>query len=59
MLHFRGSDYGRSSRSTWYNRMDNFLMSSSFAKRKADSNLYFKVEGGRPMMFLLYVDDLS
>ena len=25
---------------------------------KADSNLYFKVEGGRPMILLLYVDDL-
>ena len=23
-----------------------------------DSNLCFKVEGGRPMMLLLYVDDL-
>ena len=25
---------------------------------KADSNLYFKVEGGIPVMLLLYVDDL-
>ena len=25
---------------------------------KADSNLCFKVEGGRPVMLLLYVDDL-
>ena len=29
-----------------------------FIGNKADSNLYFKVEGGRPMMLLLYVDDL-
>ena len=38
--------------------MDNFLMSLGFTKSKAYSNLYFKVEGGRPMMLLLYVDDL-
>ena len=43
---------------TWYSRMDNFVMSLGFTKSKADSNLYFKVEGGRPMMLLLYVDDL-
>ena len=29
-----------------------------FTKSKADSNLYFKVEGGRPIMLLLYVDEL-
>ena len=29
-----------------------------FTKSKADSNLCFKVEGGRPVMLLLYVDDL-
>ena len=33
-------------------------MSLGFTKIKADSNLYFKVEGGRPVMLLLYVDDL-
>ena len=33
-------------------------MSQGFTKSKADSNLYFKVEGGRPVMLLLYVDDL-
>ena len=33
-------------------------MSLGFTKSKADSNLYYKVEGGRPMMLLLYVDDL-
>ena len=29
-----------------------------FTESKADSNLYFKVEGGRPLMLMLYVDDL-
>ena len=38
--------------------MDKFLMSQGFTKSKADSNLYFKVEGGRPVILLLYVDDL-
>ena len=33
-------------------------MALGFTESKADSNLYFKVEGGRPVMLLLYVDDL-
>ena len=33
-------------------------MRLGFTKSKADSNLYFKVEYGRPMILLLYVDDL-
>ena len=58
MLRFRGSDCRRSLGSTWYDRMDNLLMTLGFTKNKADSNLYFKVEGGRPVMLMLYVDDL-
>ena len=38
--------------------MDSFLMSLGFTKSKEDSNLYFKVEYERPMILLLYVDDL-
>ena len=33
-------------------------MSQRFNKSKAYSYLYFKVEGIKPMMLLLYVDDL-
>ena len=33
-------------------------MPLDFTESKVDSNLYFKVEGRRPMMLLLYVDDL-
>ena len=33
-------------------------MALGFTKSKAYSNLCFKVEGGRPVMLLLYVDDL-
>ena len=29
-----------------------------FTKSKADSNLYYKVEEGSPVILLLYVDDL-
>ena len=38
--------------------MDNLLIGIGFTKSKVDSNLYFKVEDGRSMMFLLYVYDL-
>ena len=38
--------------------MYSFLMSLGFTKSKGDSNLYFKVEDRRPVMLLLYVDDL-
>ena len=43
---------------TWYGRIDSFLSSLGFTKSKADSNLYYKVENGNPVMLLLYVDDL-
>jgi hypothetical protein len=42
----------------WYDRIDSFLMSLGFTKSKGDSNLYFKVVDGGPMILLLYVDDL-
>ena len=58
ILRFRGSDYRRSSSSTWYSKMDNLLMALGFTESKANPNLCFKVEGGRPVMLLLYVDDL-
>ena len=58
MLHFRRSDYRRSRGSTWYEKMDSLLVTLGFTKNKEDSNLFLKVEGGRPVMLLLYVDDL-
>ena len=42
----------------WYGRIDAFLMSLEFTKSKANSNLYYKVEGDELMILLLYVDDL-
>ena len=38
--------------------MDKLLKTLGFTESKADSNFYFKVEGGRPVTLLLYVDDL-
>ena len=38
--------------------MDRLLMTLGFTKSKVDSNLYFKVEGGIPVMLMLYIDDL-
>ena len=43
---------------TWYGKIDGFLSSLGFTKSKEDSNLYYKVEEGNPVMLLLYVDDL-
>ena len=38
---------------TWYDRINSFLSSLGFIKSKADSNLYYKVEEGNPMILLL------
>ena len=35
--------------------MDSLLMTLGFTESKEDSNLFFKVEGGRPVMLLLCV----
>ena len=58
MLCFRGNDYRRFRGSTWYNRMEILLMDLGFTESKEDSNIFFKVGGGIPMMLLLYVNDL-
>ena len=38
--------------------IDIFLTSLGFTKSKTDSNLYYKVAEGNPLILLLYVDDL-
>ena len=43
---------------TWYDKIDSFLSNLGFTKSKADSNLYYKVEEGNPLILLLFVDDL-
>ena len=52
MLRFKGSDCRRSLGSTWY------LTSLGLTKSKADSNIYYKVEEGNPVILLLFVDEL-
>ena len=37
---------------TWYSRIDSFLSNLVFTKSKANSNLYYKVEEGNPMILL-------
>ena len=34
------------------------MMTLGFNESKADSKIYFKVEGGIPVMLLLYFDEL-
>lgn len=42
----------------WYERTDNYLMKLDFIRSEVDLNLYFKVENGIPVIFILYVDDI-
>ena len=42
----------------WYGRIDSFLTRLNFTKSKVDPNLYFKVMDDKPVILLLYVDDL-
>jgi hypothetical protein len=37
----------------WYGRIDSFLMSLGFTKSKVDSNLYYKVVDGGPVILLV------
>eukprot|EP00253_Pinus_taeda_P028918 PITA_28918 len=42
----------------WYERIDNYLMKLGFTRSEADPKLYFKVEYDKPLILVLYVDDL-
>jgi hypothetical protein len=42
----------------WYSRIDSYLTDLGFSKTTADDNLYYKVVDGRPLILVLYVDDL-
>ena len=42
----------------WYERIDSYLMKLGFTRSDADLNLYFKVEKDKPLIMVLYVDDL-
>eukprot|EP00253_Pinus_taeda_P014741 PITA_14741 len=42
----------------WYERIDSYLMKLGFTRSDADPKLYFKVEKDRPLILVLYVDNL-
>ena len=42
----------------WYERIDSYLMKLGFTWSESDPNLYLKVEDGKPLILVLYVDDL-
>ena len=42
----------------WYERIDSYLMKLGFTRSNDDSNLYFKVDREKPLILVLYVDDL-
>ena len=42
----------------WYKRIDSYLMKLGFTRSNVDLNLYFKVDRERPLILVLYVNDL-
>ena len=42
----------------WYERIDSYLMKLSFTRSNVDPNLYYKVVQGKPLILVLYVDDI-
>ena len=42
----------------WYERIDSYLMKLGFTRSNADPNHYFKVDREKPLILVLYVDDL-
>ena len=42
----------------WYSKMDAFLLSQNFQRRKSDPNLYLKKYDGNILIIFLYVDDI-
>ena len=42
----------------WYTRIDNYFTKLGFTKSEADANLYHIMVKGKPLIIVLYVDDL-
>ena len=42
----------------WYERIDSYLMKLGFTRSNANLNHYFKVDREKPLILVLYVDDL-
>ena len=43
---------------SWYERIDSYLMKLGFTRSNVDPNLYFKVDMEKPIIIVMYVDDL-
>eukprot|EP00253_Pinus_taeda_P026430 PITA_26430 len=42
----------------WYERINSYLMKMGFTRSEVDPNIYFKVIDDKPLILVLYVDDL-
>lgn len=42
----------------WYARLDKYLLKQNFKKGTANSNIYFKVEGIKLLIVVIYVYDI-
>ena len=42
----------------WYTKIDSYFTKLGFTKSEADANLYHIMVEGKPLMIVLYVDDL-
>eukprot|EP00253_Pinus_taeda_P028444 PITA_28444 len=42
----------------WYTRIDNYFTGLGFTKSEVDANLYHIMVDGKPLIIVLYVDDL-
>eukprot|EP00253_Pinus_taeda_P002257 PITA_02257 len=42
----------------WYERINSYLLKLGFTRSEVDANLYFKVEDDKPLILMMYVDDL-
>jgi len=51
--------YGiKQARKAWYGQIDSHLQQICIVKSKADSNLYYLMIGGEPLILILYLDNL-
>ena len=42
----------------WYTKIENYFIGLGFTKSEADANLYHIIVEGKPLIIVLYVNDL-
>ena len=42
----------------WYKRIDSYMLKLGFTRSNVDLNIYFKVDKEKPLILVMYVDDL-